>query len=139
MIIGFGFTKISAEKNSSAKGKIEINNNVTIKNVEESDISLGKDKSSSLKFTFEFKSTYAPDMGHITFEGEVIYMTDSKKSKEILAQWKKDKKLPKEIMPGLLNTILTRCNIKALIFSQEVNLPPPIPLPKVSIAPKTAN
>ena len=58
----------------------------------------------------------------------------SKKTKEILASWKKDKKVPKELMAGLLNTILTKCNIQALILSQEINLPAPIPLPKVQIA-----
>ena len=75
-------------------------------------------------------------MGNITFEGEILYMADPKKNKEILSSWKKDKKLPKDLMGGLLNNILTRCNIKALIFSQEVNLPPPIPLPKVQMGPK---
>ena len=40
-------------------------------------------------------------------------------------------------MAGLLNTILTKCNVQALILSQEVNLPPPIPMPKVQIAQQT--
>ncbi|MBI2658792.1 hypothetical protein HYX05_01665 [Candidatus Woesearchaeota archaeon] len=54
MIVGFGFTKLSAERKEAAKGKIDINNNVTIKNVEEADISLGKDKQNVAKFMFEF-------------------------------------------------------------------------------------
>ncbi|MBI2658791.1 hypothetical protein HYX05_01660 [Candidatus Woesearchaeota archaeon] len=60
-------------------------------------------------------------------------MEDPKKIKELLASWKKDKKVPKELMAGLLNTILTKCNIQALILSQEINLPAPIPMPKVQI------
>ncbi|MBI2659814.1 hypothetical protein HYX07_01495 [Candidatus Woesearchaeota archaeon] len=60
-------------------------------------------------------------------------MEEQKKAKEILGNWKKDKKLPKEMMAGLLNTILTKCNVQALILSQQVNLPPPIPLPKVQV------
>lgn len=133
MIVGFGFTKLSAQRNEAAKGKIDINNNVTIKNVEESDLALGKDKQNVIKFIFEFTSKYEPSIGTILFEGELLYMEDSKKVKEILASWKKDKKVPKELMAGLLNTILTKCNIQALILSQEVNLPAPIPLPKVQI------
>ena len=136
MIVGFGFTKLSAEKNANSKGKIEINNNVTIKNIEESDIALGKDKQTAIKIIFNFLSKYSPDLGNISFEGEIIYMADSKKGKEIIASWKKDKKLPKDLMAPILNTILTKCNIKALILSQDVNLPPPIPLPKVSLSPK---
>ena len=134
MIVGFGFTKLNAEKNEQAKGKIDINNNVTIKDVKEDNFSLGKDKQQDvLRFIFEFTSTYEPNIGKIFFEGELLYLEDPKRVKEILGSWKKDKKLPKEIMADLLNTILAKCNIKALILSQEVNLPPPIPLPKVQM------
>ena len=134
MIVGFGFTKLSAERKESAKGKIDINNNVTIKNVEEDNLSFGKDKQQNvLRFIFEFTSKYEPNIGNILFEGELLYMEEQKKAKEILVSWKKDKKLPKEIMAGLLNTILTKSNIQALILSQEINLPPPIPLPKVQM------
>ncbi len=134
MIVGFGFTKLSAEKGEPANGKIDINNNVSIKDVKEDDFSLGKDKKQNvLRFIFEFTSKYEPNVGSILFEGELLYMEDPKKTKEILSDWKKDKKLPKELMGGLLNTILTKCNVQALILSQQVNLPPPIPLPKVQV------
>ena len=135
MIVGFGFTKLSAEKHDAAKGKIDINNNVSIKDIKEDDFSFGKDKKQNvLRFIFEFTSKYEPNVGNILFEGELLYMEEPKKAKEILADWKKDKKVPKELMAGLLNTILTKCNVQALILSQQVNLPPPIPLPKVQVA-----
>ena len=137
MIVGFGFTKVIAEMNDAARGKIDINNNVSIKNVEEADLSFGKDKQNVIKFVFEFTSKYEPAIGTILFEGELLYMEDPKKTKEILSSWKKDKKLPQELMAGLLNTILTKCNVQALILSQEVNLPPPIPLPKVQLQAQT--
>lgn len=134
MIVGFGFTKLSAEKGEAAKGKIDINNNVSIKDVQEDNFSLGKDRQQNvLRFTFEFTSKYEPNVGNILFEGELLYMEEPKKAKEMLGDWKKNKKLPKEIMAGLLNTILTKCNVQALILSQQVNLPPPIPMPKVQV------
>ena len=139
MIVGFGFKKLSAERNESAKGKIDINNNVTIKEVQQDNLSLGKDKQDVLKFIFEFTSKYEPSVGTILFEGELLYMEEQKKVKEILASWKKDKKVPKELMAGLLNAILSKCNIQALILSQEVNLPPPIPMPKVQISQQEQN
>ena len=43
------------------------------------------------------------------------------------------KKIAKDIMSRVLNAVLAKCNIEALILSQEVNLPPPIPLPKVTM------
>src|SRR3989338_5945877 len=134
MIVGFGFTKLSAEKKENAKGKIDINNNVSIKDVLEENFALGKDRQQNIiKFLFEFTSKYEPNVGDILFEGELLYMEEPKKAKEILADWKKNKKLPKDLMGSLLNTILTKCNVQALILSQQVNLPPPIPLPKVQI------
>ena len=134
MIVGFGFTKLSAQKNDSAKGKIDINNNVSVKDAKEDSFLLGKDKQSIIKFNFEFTSKYEPSIGMILFEGEILYLEEPKKVKEILSSWKKDKSIPKEIMANLLNTILSKCNIQALILSQEVNLPPPIPMPKVQMA-----
>ena len=130
-IIGFNFNKINVEKGSTVRGKISISNNVAIKNIEEADLPFGKDKQNGLKFIFEFTSKYEPNAGSILLGGDVLYLEDSKKVKEILDVWKKDKKAPADIMGSILNTILAKCNIQALILSQDVNLPPPIPLPKV--------
>jgi len=44
---------------------------------------------------------------------------------------RKNKQVPKDIMGDILNTILMRCNVEALVLSRDVNLPPPIPMPKV--------
>ncbi|MEK6946310.1 MAG: hypothetical protein AABX32_01780 [Nanoarchaeota archaeon] len=134
MIIGFGFTKLSAEKNAQAKGNIDINNNVSIKDVQEDSFSMGKEKQNVLKFTFDFTSKYEPNVGTVLLEGELLYVEEPKKVKEILSSWKKDKKLDKELMATLLNTLLVKCNVQALILSQQINLPPPIPLPKVHMA-----
>ena len=137
MIAGFGFNKMSVEKFKAPQGKIDINNNVSIKDLKEDTLPIGKDKDngvSVLKFIFEFTSKYEPEIGIMVFEGEILYMENPKKIKEILSSWNKTKQIPKEIMAGLLNTILTKCNVKALILSQDVNLPSPIPLPKVQMS-----
>jgi len=130
-IIGFNFTKINVERKEGAAGKVSIKNNVTIKDVEETNLAFGKEKQNALKILFEFASKYEPKIGSILIEGNLMFMGESKKVKEILNGWSKDKKIPKDAMSAILNNILTRCNIQALILSQDVNLPPPIPLPKV--------
>lgn len=133
-IVGFNFTKIEGEKKDMIKGKININNNVHINKVEEKDLALGNQKQKVLSFNFEFIAKYDPNIGSIKLTGNVLYMEDSKKVKDILDGWKKDKKLPKEVMPTILNTVLNKCNIQALILSEQINLPPPIPLPKLQAA-----
>ena len=107
---------------------------MAIKNVEEADLSLANKKQAGLRFEFEFTSVYDPKVGDITMNGEVIFLADEKKSKEIVKGWKKEKKVPKEITSSVLNTVLQKCNIQALILARDINLPPPIPLPKVNVA-----
>ena len=130
-IVGFNFTKIEAEKLEAAKGKINVSNNVAINAVEEKNLALGNDKQKVIAFTFEFTSNYEPKIGQIKLTGETLLMEESKKVKDLLEGWKKEKKLPKEIMTGIINTILGKCNIQSLILSEQVNLPPPLPLPRV--------
>ena len=131
-IVGFNFSKMNIEKLSPVKGKISISNNVSITSVEKTNLELGQSKEDALKFTFEFTSQYDPKVGIINLMGDVIFMEDDKKIADIEAQWKKDKKIPKEIMTNVLNHVLNKCNIQALILSKDLNLPPPIPLPKVT-------
>lgn len=131
-IVGVNFTKISVEKNELAKGKININNNVSIKDVKEKDLIPGKNiDQKGLDFVFEFVSKYQPNLGEIKLNGSVLFVGSKKTVDDVMKSWKKDKKIPKEAMTAVLNTALTKCNIQALILSQQVNLPPPIPLPKV--------
>jgi len=138
-VVSFNFSKIEAEKKEVGKGNVNINNNVTIENVEEKDLSLGSQKQKVLNFTFKFTSKYDPDIGNINLSGNVLYMEDSKKVKEILDEWKKNKKLPKDIMTKILNVVLNKSNVEALVLSDHVNLPPPIPLPKVQVGQEKAN
>jgi len=64
-IVGFNFTKISAEKTSPIKGKININNKAVIKDVTEADLSLGKDKQKGVKFIFNYSAIYEPKVGKV--------------------------------------------------------------------------
>lgn len=130
-IVGFNYTKMTAEKKSAVNGKINISNNVSVKKVESINMSLGSKEQKGLKFTFDFTSKYDPEVGVISLTGEVLAIETEEKSKEILDEWKKDKKISQEVMSVLLNNILQKCNIQALIMSKDINLPPPIPMPKV--------
>ncbi|MBI2140268.1 hypothetical protein HYU14_05040 [Candidatus Woesearchaeota archaeon] len=132
-IIGFNFNKITAVRNDGVSGKVNIKNNVLIKDIKDQPLDLGSDSQKALKFVFEFTSSFEEGLGNIALVGDVVYLGDVKETKSILDEWKKSKKVKKEVMASLLNTVLTKCNIEALILSQKVNLPPPIPLPRVTV------
>ena len=65
-IVGFDFTKITAERKGNVKGKVNIKNNVSIKKVEKASLSLGSAKQTGLRFYFEFTAVYEPNIGNIT-------------------------------------------------------------------------
>lgn len=135
-IVGLTFTKIHAERGVGDRGQIKISNTVNIEDVVESNISLGMQSQSGLKFSFVYKSSYEPTFGSIELYGSLIYLDEPKKVKEILDGWKKKKILSPELMRETINAILARCNIQAIFLSREINLPPPVPLPKVTVETK---
>jgi len=132
-IIGFNFSKILVERSKPVKGKINIQNKVSVTDVIKADLSLGKDKQDGVKFTFSYVSQYEPKVGQIELEGDLLFLTDAKNSKFIVDSWKKDKKVPQDVMSSVLNSVLQKCNVQALIASRDVNLPPMVPLPKVQV------
>ena len=133
-IVGFEFTRINVQKQETAQGKINISNNVGIIDIRKSDLQLGKTKQSGIKFQFEYRSVYEPKFAKIELEGIILYLTDEKSAKEIIDSWEKDKMLNKEVAEKIINSILVKCNIQSIILSNTVNLPPPVPMPKVNIS-----
>ncbi len=133
-IIGFNYDKILVERKGNIKRPLNIHTDVSIKDVEEEKIPLGKTED-ILKFNFEFNVKY-DEIGQLVFNGHILYLEDPKKTAEIMKEWKKSKQIETSLMSELINTILQRCNIKALTVSQDVNLPPHLKLPKL-VAPKS--
>ncbi|MBR9693310.1 hypothetical protein GOV07_05300 [Candidatus Woesearchaeota archaeon] len=130
-IVGFSFTSISAEKKAAARGNVKINNNVVIKDVKDANLNMATGKK-GVRVHFGFQTIYDPEIGNIAFEGDVILLEDTKAAEKILESWKKEKHLPKELMPPILNHILERANVQALIMARDIGLPSPIPMPKVT-------
>jgi len=129
-IVKINLHKVHAERDLDAKGgQIKINNNVSVKNVEE--MSFAVEGKKGLKFTFAFNCNYEPNLGKIDVEGQVLFVEDEAKISEIKETWDKDKKIPMEIMEQVVNAALHKGNIQAIKISEEVNLPSPLPLPKV--------
>ena len=128
-VIGFNFEKISAERKKAPEGKIEIKSNINIKSISPEKIELIKDKD-VLKFSFEFTIDFSPNIAELKFEGSVLAIIEKEKVKDILKKWK-TKKIIEEVRLPLFNLILTKSNLKALQFEEELNLPTHVPLPRI--------
>ena len=133
-IVGFNFDRVLVEKNTKIdeKTKIQVKHNILITNLVEEKLPTGKSKADGLKFDFKFSLDYEPNIGKIELSGFIYYLDDHEILKNILKTWKKDKSLPQELTAMIINTVSIKGNIKALSLSQEVNLPPHIPLPTMN-------
>lgn len=131
-IVGFNFDRILVEKTGPINKGVQVKNNMSIKNVEEQQLIMGEKKESVLKFSFEFSSVYSPKIGKVAIDGHILFLQDKADVKKIMTGWKKNKNIPNDIATMILNAVLMKCNVKALILSQEVNLPPHIRLPTIS-------
>ncbi len=133
-IVGFNFSKVYVEKKTKIDNtpNIQIKNSAVITDVQEEKLPTGKAKSDGLRFDFKFSLQYEPNVGEIELLGFIYYLDEQETIKNIFKTWKKDKKISKELTIHLVNTILFKGTIKALSLSQEVNLPPHLPLPSVN-------
>ncbi len=132
-IIGFNLSKVEAERSPSVKGKISIKNNIQIKEVEKSDLFLGKNKQEGIRFRFEYTSNYEPKAGKILLAGDLVAVEESDKVKKIVDEWKKNKKVEADVMTQVINSVLNKCSVQAIILSKELGLPSPVQLPKVQV------
>ncbi len=131
MILGVNFSKLIADRiNNNATGSININNNIKINEIKESKIFTAKgDK--ALEIEFEFTSKYEPSIAQIIIIGTAIYVNKEKASKDILKEWEKDKKISEKYVEEILSALLMKANVEAVLLSKEINVPPPIPMPRV--------
>lgn len=131
--------KIEVEKSKEISAQIKIENNVGITKLEEIKMELGMGKRELLKISFTFSTKYNPNIGNISFKGHLLYADKPERLKSITKDWEKKKTIDPKLMTLFINAVLTRCNIKAMIYSQDVNLPPPIRLPLVTPKAKADN
>src|SRR3989344_1354581 len=127
-LAGFNFNKISIEKFSDKVETLKIETNIDISDINKIESNFLKSNEELLKINFTYTVNYNPNLAKIELSGQVFIRTDSKKSKDILKQWK-NKKLAEDFEMPLLNFILRKSNLKALELEEEMNLPLHIPLP----------
>ncbi len=129
-IVGFNFTKVAVERTGQVEGEMSIDNNVRLLDVEE--IPLGSDdKNKGLRLKFEYTADYKPDMGTMAFHGEVLEMLPADEAAEAVDKWKKDGAIHKDLMKRFVNAVFRRCTVLAILQGREVNLPPPVRLPRL--------
>ena len=136
-MVGFSFTKITAERKPASNSAINIESNAGVTNVIE--LPVIEPKKALLKFEFTFVVTYEPGIGKIELNGEVVQLYDKEYGLKVVEHWAKNKKLPPEIMPEVFNNILAKSNVEAVVVSRDLGLPSPIQMPRVDVKSKDAS
>ncbi len=130
-IIGFNFTKISAERLKDTLGpseQLKVNTQIDVPELKEIKPDILRTKEEILTIKFTFGVNYNPDFARIELEGKILMALEPKIAKDVLKQWKK-KKMPEDFRILLFNTILKRSSLKALGLEEELNLPLHMPMP----------
>jgi hypothetical protein len=134
-VIGLTFKEIEGRRGDEpVKGDLKANSSPVIKDVKEVDVSSLKKKALSIQFDFNTK--YEPNIGLIRIGGELLFLTEN--NKEVLTSWNKEKKLPDDVSVTILNYLFRKCLLKVANIAEELQLPLPLAMPKISPKDKKA-
>ncbi|MBW6451292.1 MAG: hypothetical protein K0B02_00995 [DPANN group archaeon] len=135
MILKTFIDSINCGKKRDIKGNIKINSHANIVDVKPIIKKDTNSKSTINEYNaivfFEHITTYILDdseIAGIKIRGRVIY---EKGTEDIIKTWTTDKKIDKKIIIPILNNILAKASVTALINATQINLPPPFQLPNV--------
>lgn len=147
-LVGFNFKKILVERNNLARFNKAGNVSLGIKNVEKENISLLKDEE-ALKFEFNYSINHKVDealsdknsskkneeFNGILFEGNLVMAATKEEADLIMKAWEKNE-IEKSVYESLCNIILRKCVSKAVLLTDELGLPLPVLVPKMSLEAK---
>ncbi len=130
-ILGENLYKITVERGILQRG-MKIRNMPEILEVKKASVGVGTESKPVALVKFNFKSQYGENSGKIEIEGELYYMDDEKVLDQLEREWKADKEIKNDnIRISLMNRVLETAFLKAVIFSEQVKLPPPIMMPRI--------
>ncbi|MCF7866554.1 hypothetical protein K9L67_01320 [Candidatus Woesearchaeota archaeon] len=133
-ILNITFNSIKATKSSMPKGKIGVKSNTKLDSLTEAKMGLDKTKT-ALKFGFIYTTEYTPNFAEIELKGEATTLMEKKEADKIQEQWAKNKtkSLDQKFAATLINSMMAKCAIQAMIMAKELSLPSPIPLPRINL------
>ena len=129
-VTGMIIKEIGAKRYEEVIGEIEVNNDTKLTTVEETEIpTLGK---KGITVGFQFTTNYIDrktrkKLAEINMGGSVLYMSDE--HEKLKKHWEETNKLPEDVNIEVLNALLRRCITKAIVLSEDLQIPPPMMIP----------
>ncbi|MEM7815773.1 MAG: hypothetical protein QXN71_01495 [Candidatus Aenigmatarchaeota archaeon] len=134
-IIGMKLDSLEGKREKNApKGEIKVNSTPRIVSVKQIDLpAIGK---KVISLNFEFVTTYSPDIGQVKINGELLYTGEN--NLKIIKQWQSKKMLPENVNIEVLNHLFRSCLLKVANIADDLQLPPPLAMPRVAPKQKEA-
>ena len=132
-IVGFGLRKIFGERKEVKAAELNLTQNIEIKEISKEKVNVSTEEVINIKFAFTVN--YSGDLGKIEFEGSVIILPDKDEAKD-LSKSVKEQILADKFKAPIFNFIMTKCNVKALMLEDDINLPFHISMPRLPPPPK---
>ena len=128
-ILSVSISKLEAERTGTAP-RVEVKLQPEIVSVETSKLEgIAKKPQDVLNVGFSFNVKFNPEVGRLRLEGNVLYLDSS--VNKIYSEWQKSKKLPDGVHTEVMNAVFRNVIPKAMFVSNELQLPPILPIPRV--------
>jgi len=105
---------------------LRIDHNSTVTLIQETS---EREASIDFRFTANYRAVEEV-VGIIRIEGSLVY---EGKGREVARQWSSTGQMPNEVASEIHTTIMNVCIPEAVVVARDLRLPPPIPIPQVSI------
>ena len=129
IIVGDKVTKINAVRGDLVKGA-SIESKPEIKSVTKKELFSAGEKKDGVSIDYSYTSTYGKESS-IEIEGSLFLVGKTKALKELIKNYKKNKKLDENVALVVLRRIFEVEMTNSVIISKAMGLPAPIQLPRV--------
>ncbi|MCD6445671.1 hypothetical protein J7L49_02665 [Candidatus Bathyarchaeota archaeon] len=121
--VNVSITNVSAERFWDVRKPmppIQINTNLNL-------VSIEKKTEDFLEVPFVLTVNYNPSVAQISLKGKAYVAGDKKEINKIYSEYKEKKPPPPVIVQSISNVVF----VESVLISKTINIPPPIPLPKI--------
>ncbi len=106
---------------------VRIDHNSTVTLITESG---EREANVDFRFTANYRAVEEV-VGVIRIEGSLVY---EGKGREVARQWSASGQMPNDVANEIHTSIMTVCIPEAVVIARDLRLPPPIPIPQVSVS-----
>lgn len=131
-VMGIDVTKMEFERLKNRGNKVNVDHSPSIESVEKSKVNSPSGQVNALRMKFKYEVNFEPEIGKGLLEGSVIYKPEKQEIDEIVERWEEEKEIKGDIFMKVVNPIIDKAMPSVFTICNDLNLPSPVPLPRIS-------